>query len=118
RRAERARRVGRPIPSLASLGTDDLGVAKTLEHAELVVFRVGHHNPGHFALPDVDATGSQRDQTLDFFLLRHADRVHVDVQPVLHGFGFGDGAEDDHRWYGAGAYLVPDQRARPDLDDP
>jgi hypothetical protein len=62
------------------------------EHAELVAFWIGKHDPGRFrALPHVDAPRAECDDSLDLCIT--VVRVQIDVQPVLQGLVFGDGDE-------------------------
>ena len=81
-----------------STGVDRLGVAaigRRPFHAELVALGVGQHRPPAAVGPAaaVDQRGAQADQPVH---LSVAERVghEVEVEPVLHRLGLGDGEEE------------------------
>lgn len=51
------------------------------EYAELVVLRIGEHDPPHLALADVGVAGAEREQTFDLGVL--VVGIQVDVQTIL-----------------------------------
>src|SRR6266536_2236652 len=71
----------------------------TLQHAKLVPLRVGQHHPGLLALPDIDPAGTQLDDPLDFLGLITANRIQVDVEPILDRLGLRH-SQEEQRWPG------------------
>src|SRR4051812_8723953 len=67
------------------------------KQAELVALRVGEHDPGLLALPDVDPCSTEAEQAIQLFGLLHADRIDVEVNAVLDRFLFGDRLEQQSR---------------------
>src|SRR5918995_1269547 len=84
-------------------------VTSAAEQTELVVLRVGEHDPRLVALSDIGATGAAAQQPFELFALITADRPEVEVESVLHRLGFGHGLEQQRE-----VLLV----LRPDLDRP
>ncbi len=67
------------------------------QHAEFVSLRVGHDNPTHIALPDVNLSRPEAFQTRHLRVL--IVRYEIEMQTVLHRLGVG--VVEEQQGYGA-----------------